>query len=413
MTGNINDPPTTLFVGDLSIFCTENDLFALFSRFGAVPKVQVKRGKQGEALQYGFVVLPRSVAIEAAQRVNGIKLLGRRLRIKLKLSHDSPSIINNDRNRSNWAQIHFSFITHQVTHAIGEEVIDRVFSSIGAVADVAIKQHSISLDPPRQTAYGFIFFYEQEAAQRAIQEMKHVQIDGVMFDCNWSNQRDAEADARRKALARQQPPATAVAIAPPRGGMMPSADVRRMSPSPMMMSPFDLAMAMEGLSMGPAGLTLSSGSNMYGPPLPPPPSPVRFDMMAPPPHMQQFGMPVGLPPTPNGSFARTFSNLSSTSSTDSSFKSMNSSSLMTPSWDLHSNSGYMSAGSSLVGPALQQRGMYMLYPSRPPSAQHSMPMMPPACVPVLPPVGAVHGGSCSDGIAALPHMALPPSHAGY
>lgn len=224
------------------------------------------------------MVLPRSVAIEAAERVNGFKLLGRRIRIKLNLSHDSPSVIVQERNRNGWAQIHFSFITSQVTHAIGEEVLDHIFSSIGAIADVAIKQHSITFDPPRQTAYGFIFYYETEAAQRAIQEMKHVHIDGIMFDCNWSNQRDADTDARRKLLARQQKPSVSAAALSLHQISPQYTSARRLhSSSPVMAAlGYDLSMAMGGLSMGLAGLTMSqpmanSMAGMYGPPLPPSP----------------------------------------------------------------------------------------------------------------------------------------------
>lgn len=399
-------------------------------------------------------MLPRSVAIEAAERVNGTKFLGRRIRIKLKLSHDSPSIIVQERNRNGWAQIHFSFITHQVTHAIGEEVIDRVLSNIGAIADVAIKQHTITLDPPRQTAYGFIFYYELEAAQRAIQEMKHVQIDGVMFDCNWSNQRDADADARRKLLARQQkpvvPPATMYQSSPQ------YAPARRSHSSSPVMSGlgYDLSMAMGGLSMGPAGLTMSqqpmsnsmSGVGMYGPRLPP--SPIGFGMNSMADSMNMGGMnyrhhqhhqqAVG-PPSPqqyhaqhqhqqgggiyftgsyspqgaaNMAFFPPQSQMSS-GSTDS-FASYSNSTGMRP------ESSTSSSIATMDGLLLQQRGMYMVAPPQPqggmaPRYHHhgSNPYIPHAPAHHSPP--AVYGmnmsrvgvgrGYMPDGIASSDHIA--------
>lgn len=115
-------------------------------------------------------------------------------------------------HRSNWAQVHFSFITHQADLPIGEEALDHIFSSLGAVADVAIKQHTITASPPRQTAYGFVYFYEADAAQRAMLEMKHVSIDGIVFDCNFVNERDVDGDIRRKMLAKQKSPSTFTVI---------------------------------------------------------------------------------------------------------------------------------------------------------------------------------------------------------
>lgn len=71
----------SLFIGDLSYFCTEADVADVFGNFGRVTNVEIKRGKFGDSLMHGFVELD---TIDAAQRaltaLNDAKFMGRRLR---------------------------------------------------------------------------------------------------------------------------------------------------------------------------------------------------------------------------------------------------------------------------------------------------------------------------------------------
>lgn len=73
-----------LFIGDLSIFCTEKDLNDLFSGFGTVTEVKImKSDDKGRSLSYGFVKF--SDPADAARAMNHLqhKLLhGRHLRYK-------------------------------------------------------------------------------------------------------------------------------------------------------------------------------------------------------------------------------------------------------------------------------------------------------------------------------------------
>lgn len=70
----------TVFVGDLSFFCTEQDLFTLMSAHGQVKSVIIRRGKKGENLQYGFIQMESKAAYAAVAILNGKKFLGRKLR---------------------------------------------------------------------------------------------------------------------------------------------------------------------------------------------------------------------------------------------------------------------------------------------------------------------------------------------
>jgi RNA recognition motif-containing protein len=73
---------TTLFVGDLSYFCTENDIRKLFRPFGPIIQVRVKHGKSGNAnIDYGFVRFAvRESAAQSLHSLNGVMFMGRTLR---------------------------------------------------------------------------------------------------------------------------------------------------------------------------------------------------------------------------------------------------------------------------------------------------------------------------------------------
>lgn len=80
---NINNTPShleALFVGDLSYFCTDDDLAKLFAPFGPVHKAVVRKSKTNEPLHYGFAEIPLENAEKAIQSLNGLSFLGRKLR---------------------------------------------------------------------------------------------------------------------------------------------------------------------------------------------------------------------------------------------------------------------------------------------------------------------------------------------
>lgn len=72
----------SLFVGDLSKFCTEANLESLFSTYGHVVEVKIKRNNTtGKTLSYGFVTfLTDESAALAMEHLNGYSFFGRNLR---------------------------------------------------------------------------------------------------------------------------------------------------------------------------------------------------------------------------------------------------------------------------------------------------------------------------------------------
>lgn len=71
----------SLFVGDISFFCTEADMVRLFEPYGRVLHVEVRRNAAGESLRHGFAEL---ASVDAAQRaindLHSSKFMGRRIR---------------------------------------------------------------------------------------------------------------------------------------------------------------------------------------------------------------------------------------------------------------------------------------------------------------------------------------------
>lgn len=72
----------TLFLGDLSVYCTEKDVKEFFQPFGPIEAIKLKRGSSDRNhLSYGFIrfIHPESAQL-ALERGNGAVFLGRPIR---------------------------------------------------------------------------------------------------------------------------------------------------------------------------------------------------------------------------------------------------------------------------------------------------------------------------------------------
>jgi RNA recognition motif-containing protein len=67
----------TLFLGDLSTNCSEQDLFQLFHRYGDIEALRVMRGRNGKHLGYGFLTYVEFVSTKSAVELNGAMIMGR------------------------------------------------------------------------------------------------------------------------------------------------------------------------------------------------------------------------------------------------------------------------------------------------------------------------------------------------
>ncbi len=73
---------STLFIGDLAVYCTRDNLETAFSAFGAIKSIRIKKDeKSGKCLAYGFIEFEHvGSAVNALQQMNGYVLCGRPLR---------------------------------------------------------------------------------------------------------------------------------------------------------------------------------------------------------------------------------------------------------------------------------------------------------------------------------------------
>lgn len=70
-----------LYVGDLSYFCTSEDLRNLFEAYGPLESAAVRYSqRKGTTLHYGFVTLPADKADQAIEDLNTKMFMGRKLR---------------------------------------------------------------------------------------------------------------------------------------------------------------------------------------------------------------------------------------------------------------------------------------------------------------------------------------------
>jgi RNA recognition motif-containing protein len=135
----------TLFVGDISIFCDEKNLHHLFSSFGEVASVQLKKPETQSTkahLSYGFIqFVSRESAEIALKKADGFVFLGRALRIGWACdcpSKKSPKFDNHSRQPT--AQLHVTFTSRHPTILVTETSLRNIFNHFGDVVDVTVKK---------------------------------------------------------------------------------------------------------------------------------------------------------------------------------------------------------------------------------------------------------------------------------
>lgn len=73
---------SSLFIGDLSIFCSEAEIESAFSVYGDIVEIKIMRSEEtSRNLSYGFIkFVSSSSAKKAMSEMNGVLLCGRPLR---------------------------------------------------------------------------------------------------------------------------------------------------------------------------------------------------------------------------------------------------------------------------------------------------------------------------------------------
>ncbi len=81
------DLRSTLFVGNLSVFCTERDLEQVFVPYGAILEIRMAKSEDhSKHLSYGFVKFASVASAQLAMHeLNGQLLCGRPLKLVFRL----------------------------------------------------------------------------------------------------------------------------------------------------------------------------------------------------------------------------------------------------------------------------------------------------------------------------------------
>jgi RNA recognition motif-containing protein len=177
---------TTIFVGDLSYFCEEKHLLDLFSPFGPVLSVIVRRGKEGNSLQYAFVIMSEADAYAACVALNGSKFMGRKLRLNISNSQQQRCT---PLDRRMWFQLHVRFKMNTSHVVLNEVLLEEIFCQFGPVADVTVKEYHVNGESPSVTGYAFVYYYTADVASAALQAINQSAgsfSGAIHFRCNFA-----------------------------------------------------------------------------------------------------------------------------------------------------------------------------------------------------------------------------------
>ena len=113
----------TVFIGDLSRFCSDEDISSLFHRYGKVLETKIMRNPvTGISLGYGFLIMGSTEsAFLAMQNLHGVQLRGRPLRVKwagrnIKSDTSVPSVAKSPRDSPAEIVINSVHVRFQALH---------------------------------------------------------------------------------------------------------------------------------------------------------------------------------------------------------------------------------------------------------------------------------------------------------
>ena len=108
---------TTLFVGDLSIFCSEAEIAQMFRPFGEIIEIKIMKSEEtSQHLSYGFIKFGTIASAQSAMdSLNGVILCGRPMRIRWA-SYKNQMAQNGmgQQKESDTSPIHVNFTSYQV-----------------------------------------------------------------------------------------------------------------------------------------------------------------------------------------------------------------------------------------------------------------------------------------------------------
>ena len=205
-----------LFLGHLSIFCSEKDIEDLFQQYGEIVNVRIQRSKEtSRALSYGFIEFScETAAVTAMNELNGHVLKGRPLRIRWAAKRNQP--VKSENTALHSAATIFVKFASQTGIIVTEEILREHFSVFGNILDTTIRTITIDevSDPPshqRSSSFSLLYHYNQLLTYLSVSLLTGIQqieriwfckfrefCGGGWFECCRARlSRDAECHCRR------------------------------------------------------------------------------------------------------------------------------------------------------------------------------------------------------------------------
>eukprot|EP01039_Chlorochromonas_danica_P001448 gene1448-1573_t len=167
----------SLFVGDLPNFCSEHHLRSLFQPFQPVLAVHFHDGTlSGRDRSYAFVMLGSFEAVEAARKhLDGCLFLGAKIKVRRATTAHSKHLSGGASANS----VYVRFSTSIVDQRITEFDLHRIFSPIGLVQDVLVKDCHVDLAIGQQYGYAFVHYATIQSALKAAAELSNTTVEGL------------------------------------------------------------------------------------------------------------------------------------------------------------------------------------------------------------------------------------------
>jgi polyadenylate-binding protein len=175
---------TNVYIKDIGVDVTEEDLLNTFGRFGPITSISIKRSEDGTSKGFGFVNFREHE--HAVKALNGLNntLLGKEQKPiwcgRAQKKSERESELKNKFKQLQMDQYNkyngINLYIKNLEEAVQEEELRKEFSAFGTIRSLKI----MTDEKNNSKGFGFICYLTPEEAHRAISEMNNRPLNGYM-----------------------------------------------------------------------------------------------------------------------------------------------------------------------------------------------------------------------------------------
>ncbi|XP_018020973.1 probable RNA-binding protein 19 [Hyalella azteca] len=191
------EPHTTLYVQNLPLDATEEDIKKHFSSTGEVMSVVVAR-KGDKSLGYGFVqYLKQRSAREALISLAGSTLNGRDLLLKLSEKRLAATVKSSRQMQDYGKQLSAKISVKNIPFQATRKELEQLFRPFGALKRTFLQKHHSG--EYNNGGYGFVEYLNMEDAKRALQSLGlSTHLLGRRLVLQWAKEDESVEELRQK-----------------------------------------------------------------------------------------------------------------------------------------------------------------------------------------------------------------------